>query len=244
VAVAHEPHGRPDRAGAGDDDRYEFDSAAALCFATCDAAASAKTSADNSALAVFLVSPRGDLVWLDCLCRQLDIPDQPKLLSEARAKWPFSVICIEANGANRSMFQFAQRLMMPAVPYNPGNRDKLVRAQSAITMASQGMVWLPDRGMMPSFDVDACLEELVRFTGQSNNGRDDRCDCVAMAAELLPTMASRRMGQAAMPKAVDTRAGSRMPNPGSGPRFGTSPVATPTKRSPSRAVPSLVHRKP
>lgn len=221
----HPTKGRPWVVLDDGTDRYEFDASRTLLFATMDPAASARTSADYTACGVFTAAPRGDLVWLDCICRQVDIPDQPAVLREITAKWRIEVLGIEAVGANSAVFQMAQRMLLNPVPLRP-TADKLVRSQSAILKAAQGGVWLPAPGVAHDFDVDGLIDELVRFTGLPNSGRDDRADCLSAAVNLMPQLVSLRMGKAGMPRTVGTMTGPRLPTPTAAPRFG--PMAMPT----------------
>lgn len=198
---------------SGDDRQpdYRFDASACLRFATIDAAAAAKTSADHTACVVFVLSPRGDLVILDCILRQVDIPDQPKVLAEIQAKHAPPVIGIERCGANAAMYQFARKLGYSAVALDPGKDDKLVRANAAIMRASEGGIWLPADGLIPDFDVPDFISELVMFRGDGK-GRDDRVDCLVYAFRLMPMLPSLSRGNQFRPTAVDaTGGGSRMP---------------------------------
>lgn len=224
------------------ENKIEFDASQAPMFASCDAAADAKTSSDDTALAVFSVSPRGDLVWRHLYLEKLDIPDQPLLLERARREWPFSFIAIEVAGANRAMFQYAERLLIPCVPMQTVG-DKLVRAQGAIIKASQGRIWLPEDGANPAFDVAACLNSLVYFTGKGKREKNDVADCLSHGVNAMPLV--HQIGEyavASVPVAVDPMAHSRFASPtgvGTGPRFGSTRPPTPTTVS-DAAVSRLV----
>jgi hypothetical protein len=190
---------------------YRFDLGSAMRFATIDAAASAKTSADNTACTVFALSPRGDLVILDCILRHVDIPDQPKVLAEIQAKHAPPVLGIERAGANASMYQFAVHRGFTAVALEPKGRDKLVRAQPAILNAAAGRIWLPTNGLVTGFDVEGFLAELVQFTGQ-DGGQDDRVDTLSMAHDLMPMLSQVVVGRGFRPQSVSSVGGdSRMP---------------------------------
>jgi phage terminase large subunit-like protein len=207
---------------------YQFDALRCVRFATIDAAASAKTSADHTACTMFVMSPRGDLVVLDCILRQVDIPDQPKVLAELHKKHAPPVLGIERAGANAAMFQYAVRMGFTAVPLEPKSRDKLVRAQPAIIRASQGKLWLPQPGSVPDFDTEDFLAELVAFTGQDGRGRDDRVDTVTLAHELLPYLSQIAIGRAGQPQSVAVQGGAgrvpmgNVPVPPVGGRSGAS----------------------
>lgn len=187
---------------------YIFDAAACVRFATIDAAASAKTSADNTACVVFCVAPNGNLIVLDCILRQADIPDQPQVLAEIQRKHAPQVLGIERCGANAAMYQYAVRLGYTAVPMEPKGRDKLVRAQGAIIRASKGEIWLPEDNAVPGFDVQDFVNELVQFTGIDGNGRDDVVDCLSYSIDLMPMLSSIAIGRDVLPQSIDPLRGT------------------------------------
>ena len=163
---------------------YKFPAASAPTFVTCDPASSSKRTADFTVFGVWKSSPRGDLVWLDCIRRQVDIPDQPKLLQEVYDKHQFHLIGIEAVASNQSMYQFAERLGMHPARLTPKGNDKLAHAQNAIIAAEAGRVWLPAPGMvdgLPHADIEA---ELTSFTGTKDDTNDDICDVVSYAVDF------------------------------------------------------------
>lgn len=180
-----------------EDDRgpYRFRMAGVPRFATADPAASAKTSADPSVCSVWASSPRGDLLWLDCTRRWLEIPDQPKLLEEVYAKHKFRSIGIEAVASNRAMLQFAQRLKLAALPMDPKGLDKLAHASGALILAEAGGLWLPDPGAVPGFPLDAVLTELLQFTGTPADEHDDIVDTLSYAVDLRPRVATTTGGK-------------------------------------------------
>ena len=184
------------------DDRgpYRFRLTASPRFATADPAASAKTSADFTVISVWATSQRGDLLWLDCVRRQVEIPDQPKLLEEVYRKHRFTAIGIESVASNRAMFQFAQRLHLAAIPMNPKGLDKLAHAQGALITAENGSLWLPAEGEVEGFPTDAVKTELLQFTGDPKSGlRDDIVDSLSYACDLRPRFAQPVGGAGAVP---------------------------------------------
>lgn len=170
------------------DDRgaYRFNLAAATLFATCDPASSAKTSADYTVISVWAVTPRGDLVWVDCLRRQVEIPDQPKLLEQVTARHALKAIGIEAVASNRSMLQFAQRMGLAAAPLTPKGQDKLSHAQGGLVHAENGQLWLPAPGVVDGFPLDDVRSELLRFTGTPEDDHDDIVDTLSYAVDMKP----------------------------------------------------------
>jgi hypothetical protein len=211
------------------DSSYEFDAARSPMFASCDAAASADTSSDQTALGVFNVSPRGDLVWRHLYLKRLDIPDQPKLLAEARQDWPFSFIVIEAVGANRAMFQFAERMFLTAIPSHD-NGEKLVKAQAAIIKASQGRIWLPEDLVNPDFDTVTAIDQLICFSGRKKGESNDIVDMLSMAVNSMHHVHQvGEGGEISVPVAVDSTQGARFCTPiGTQNRFGSMRPPTPT----------------
>lgn len=179
-----------------EDDRgkYRFRLRGADRHATADGAASGKTSADYTVLAVWVVTPRGDLIWLDCIRDRLEIPDQPKLLHAAWERHKFRTIGVEAVASNRGLFQMAQRCGLPAVELNPKGLDKLAHAQGGLIEAEQGRLWLPGPGEVPHFPLDAVLSELLQFTGTKADDHDDCVDVLSYAMDMKPRWMQNLLG--------------------------------------------------
>lgn len=171
-----------------EDDRgaYRFKITGIPRWATADGAASAKRTADPTAVGVWVNSPRGDLLWVDCFRRWLEIPDQPKLLEEVYEKHQFKSIGIEAVASNRGLFQFAQRLKLNALEMNPKGLDKLAHAQGGLILAEGGGLWLPADGAVPGFPLDAVVSELLQFTGTDADEHDDLVDLLSYACDMRP----------------------------------------------------------
>lgn len=175
-----------------EDDRgpYRFKLAGAPRFATADGAASAKTSADFTVVSVWVGTPRGDLLWMSCTRRQVEIPDQPKVLQEVYDRHRFKSIGIEAVAANRALFQFAQRLHLAALPMDPKGLDKLSHAQGGLILAEAGGLWLPDAKAAPDFPLDVVVSELLQFTGGPEDDHDDVIDTLSYAVDMRPKVMS------------------------------------------------------
>lgn len=170
------------------DDRgtYRFRLLGAERHATADGAASGKTSADYTVLAVWAVTSRGDLIWLDCFRDRLEIPDQPKLLRAAWERHKFKTVGVEAVASNRGLLQMAERCGLPAVPLTPKGLDKLAHAQGGLIEAEQGRLWLPGPGEVPDFPLDTVLSELLQFTGTKADEHDDCVDVLSYALDMKP----------------------------------------------------------
>lgn len=173
-----------------DDERgkYTFNIANAPRFVTCDPASSSKRTADFTVFSVWTTTPRGDLIWLDCIRRQADIPDQPKLLQEVYAKHKFRFIGIEAVASNSSMYQFAERLFYNPRRLTPKGQDKLAHAQDAIILAEQGRLWLPAPNAVAGFPIEEVVNELVEFTGTDADEHDDVLDSLSYACDMMKKM--------------------------------------------------------
>lgn len=171
-----------------EDDRgpYRFKFMGAERFMTIDPAASAKTSADYTVASVWVNSPRGDLLWVDCVKRQLEIPDQPKLLEEVWAKHKPRAMGIEAVASNRAMLQFAQRMRLPATQLNPKGQDKLAHAAGAMILAEAGHLWFPDPSAVRGFPLEEVTNEMLQFTGTPADVHDDVVDTLSYAVEMRP----------------------------------------------------------
>ncbi len=169
-----------------EDDRgpYRFKLTGTARFATADGAASSKRTADRTAVGVWANSPRGDLLWLDCVARRLEIPDQPKLLEEVYDRHKFKSIGVEGVASNVALFQFAQRLHLPAIRLDPKGLDKLAHAQGALILAEAGSLWLPDAAAVPGFPLDDVLSELLQFTGTPEDEHDDLIDILSYAVDM------------------------------------------------------------
>lgn len=183
----------------GDEPPYRVNLAATERHATADGAASAKTEADYTAVSTFVVTGRGDLLWLGCERERLEIPDQPKLLASGFERYRWKTIGVEAVASNRALFQMAQRLGLAAFPLTPKGLDKLAHAQGAIVEAEQGRVWLPGPGEAPDFPLDAVLAELLTFDGKGA-GHDDVVDTLSYMVDRKPFVMTGS-GKSAAPSA-------------------------------------------
>lgn len=167
---------------------YKFKFSTAQLFATCDPAASAKKTADYTVISIWANTPRGDLIWIDCYRRQVEIPDQPKLLQEVYDKYRFNFIGIEAVASNASMYQFAQRMNLNALKCTPKGQDKLTHAQGAIILAESGLLWLPAPNEVRNFPLEEVVNEIVSFTGTPQDEHDDALDTLSYACDIRPRL--------------------------------------------------------
>jgi predicted phage terminase large subunit-like protein len=162
-------------------------------YITCDPAASAKTTADWTVALCWAETPLRELVLLDGVRFQAEIPDITPRLYAFWEKWRKpGIVGIEGVASNVAVYQEAKRTGMPAKQLTPSQlahgdrRDKLVRATPAMVLAESGRIWLPAPGVSPTLPLDAVESELYRFTGDDKtDDHDDIVDCVSYGAYLL-----------------------------------------------------------
>lgn len=168
-------------------------------FMTVDPAASSKKSADYTVISVWAVTPKSDLMWLDCIRFQKEVPDIVPEIQQAWIRYRPMFCGIEAVAANSAVLQLAQRAKDPAMivtglrPAVGGQiADKLTRATPAIAFAASGRIWTPLDN--PSFPLDAVRSELTLFTGNDKvDAHDDIVDSVSMAVECHTSMPNYRV---------------------------------------------------
>lgn len=158
-------------------------------FITVDPAASDKQSADWTVISVWALTPRGDLLWLDCVRVQLDVPDIVPRIQQVYTRYAPKWVGIEQVAANNAVYKLAKRTTMVVKPLSPGGRDKLVRASAAIVWASTGRLWLP--ADHPGFPLDAVENELLTFTGVDGaDSHDDIVDTLSYAVESVGSLSA------------------------------------------------------
>lgn len=153
-------------------------------FITVDPAASAKTSADFTVALCWAQTRDGQLVLLDGIRFQAEIPDVIPRVVGLYEKWrrPGAVL-IETVASNAGVFQLCKKIDgFPARSVNPLGQDKLVRATPAVILAESGRIWLPPPGMRPGMPLEDIEGEWYRFTGDDRqDAHDDAVDCLSYA---------------------------------------------------------------
>jgi hypothetical protein len=155
-------------------------------FGTADGAASAKTSADPTVISSWVLTERGDLLWIGCRRVWVEIPGQPAILAEEYTRHEMEWCSVEAVAGNVALAQFAGLTGMSIREVNPGSKDKLARATPAIVLAEAGKLWLPDEDWSADtgFPLADVIEELTAFTGDEKVDRhDDIVDTLSYATE-------------------------------------------------------------
>lgn len=156
-------------------------------YGTADGAASAKSSADFTAIGSWLLTDRGDLLWIGCRRLQAEIPDQPTILAEEYVKHGMQWVAVESVLSNVALYQHANRnTMMNVRKVDPKGQDKLARATPAIVLAEAGNLWLPmdDDAARSGFPLAEVLDELISFTGDPKLDRhDDLVDILSYSVD-------------------------------------------------------------
>jgi predicted phage terminase large subunit-like protein len=143
-------------------------------FGMMDLAASIKERSDYTVLTSWALSRAGDLFLLDVDRRQLEAPDQTKMMRAALDKHGLSFIGVESVAYQLSLSQYARRERIP-VKKVTAKGDKVARALTASTIMEAGQLYFPKwASWMP--EVEA---ELYNFPGAAH---DDIVDTVAYAA--------------------------------------------------------------
>ena len=83
----------------------------------------------------------------------------------SRKKRPDRIL-VEAKASGQSLLQDLRLAKVPAIPYNPGNADKVSRAHQAAPTLELGLVWIPESKKTPGHAVSWAqpfLKELSKF---------------------------------------------------------------------------------
>ena len=150
-----------EREGPGDTERY-------------------RKQPSNTVISTWLVDPRCNLLWLDCVAENLEIPDGVDLLRRLCRKWKPEFVGIEANGSNLGYYQYAVRRGLPVRELQPGHRDKLARASDATIRMKEGKIFVPSYAPW----LQSTLNEVFGWTAHKHQV-SDRVDTLAYAALLL-----------------------------------------------------------
>ncbi len=148
-----------------------------------DCAFTEKSTGDPTACtvwAVFTHDGARHVMLIDAWDEHLAYPD---LRAKAIKQWgteyggmskdsPFSRkkrpdrILVEAKASGQSLLQDLRLAKVPAIPYNPGNADKVSRAHQAAPTLELGLVWIPESKKTPGHAVSWAqpfLKELSKF---------------------------------------------------------------------------------
>ena len=109
---------------------------------TVDLAASLKTMADYTVVSTFAITPKNQLIMLDCIRARMEGPDQVPMIRRAYERWQPDAIHIEKVGYQLALIQSARRDGLP-IRELPRDKDKVSRASLLQARMEGGDVWLP-----------------------------------------------------------------------------------------------------
>ena len=157
----------------------------------CDPAATAKTSADRSAIVVGAARMGSDglpiMYVLDVRTMQVELPALVRELVALQRAWQ-SPIAVEAVGGFKAVPQMLKAIdrSLRVISITPA-ADKFVRAQSVAAAWNDGRVLVP----RPAPWVNDFVGEVCRFTGVGDQ-HDDQVDALSHCWNTLQKMISRR----------------------------------------------------
>ncbi len=131
---------------------------------TCDPAAGTSDAADHFVLSTFCLSPKANMVWLDCHRARYEIPEQVAVVERLYRRYQPQFIAVEEVLNQRALAQLLRRSTSPPMVVHsvtPLGKKKIERATPAIVFVSTGRLFLPeDNRAFPLEDVEG---ELIRF---------------------------------------------------------------------------------
>jgi predicted phage terminase large subunit-like protein len=147
-----------------------------------DCAFTEKTSGDPTACSVwgvFTHERQRNAMLLDCWAENMGYPQlREKAVEEWHSLYGGSdtdpmrkprkadIVLVEAKASGQSLLQDLKQARVPAVPYNPGNADKVSRAHQAAPILELGNLWIPESKKTPGHVVTwakAFVAQLERF---------------------------------------------------------------------------------
>lgn len=167
-------------------------------FQTCDPAASTSEDADSFVLSTWCISPKGNLLWVDCHVAKYEIDDQLAAVKRLYRMHRPDFLTVEEVLNQRALAQMCRRATDPVMnvkSVSPMGKNKRERATPAVIFASSGRLLVPEDSRM--FPLDDVLGHLVRFTGEDGQA-DDIADTLFYAVDSLRSYG----GSASFPRGV------------------------------------------
>ena len=152
-------------------------------YVAVDPASSEKKSADYTAMGVFAVTPKNDMLILDMVNEQMGAEAIPRRLKILSDKWSPAFIIFEVNGFQTTVAKGAQQIPgMPPISHVTAFQSKIVRAYPAMVACEQRQIHIPRQG--PQFEPQPWLrplvQQLIQFRGVGDE-TDDMVDTVSYA---------------------------------------------------------------
>ena len=156
--------------------RVDLADTAVWKFATCDLAASEKTSADWTVVSVWAIDREGDLILLDRARAHVEMADHFAMAKPLRDRWRYDVLYVPHEYWSKTLIVDARAAGVPVAEVVT-DKDKLTRAIPAAGRLHAGKVWWPAAAPWK----DEWENELAAF----NRGtHDDQVDTFSAAARV------------------------------------------------------------
>lgn len=181
-----------------------------------DCAFTEKTSGDPTAYTVwglFTWKDRRGAMLLDAWADHLAYPQlRAKAVEEWHAVYgktetrkgrKADAVLIEAKASGQSLIQDLRQANIPAIPYNPGNADKINRAHQAAPILELDCLWIPESGKMPGNFVSwakGFVDQVEKFP---NAEHDDYVDTATQAIIYLRDGGWFELGRAELDEVED-----------------------------------------
>jgi predicted phage terminase large subunit-like protein len=145
-------------------------------FATCDVAASTKTSADYTVIGVWAIDREGNLILLDLARGHVEMSDHFAMARPLRDKWRFDVLYVERQFYSQTLVIDAKAAGMPVAEV-VADTDKVTRAIPAAGRLHAGKAWFPADAPW----LETWTSELCAFPAGTH---DDQVDVFSYAARI------------------------------------------------------------
>lgn len=166
-----------------------------------DPAYTEKTTNDPTAFCVwgvFTDAGKRGAILLDCWADHLAYPQlRSKLVEEWHATYgktderkgkKADCLLIEAKASGLSLIQDLRQANLPAVPYNPGNADKINRAHQAAPILELDCLYIPESGKEPGEFVTWARPFVAQLSKFPNAEHDDMVDTFTQCIIYLRDM--------------------------------------------------------
>ena len=166
-----------------------------------DCATSEKTQNDATACVVLGVFKPEDgptsVMVIDVWSERIQYPDLREKVTEVYKTEVYGdpdefgdgkktdVVLIEDKSAGIQLIQDLQRAGLPARPYNPGNADKVMRANLVAPVIARGRVYLPESDQNPGAPRTWLSDAMNQWTAFPEVRHDDYVDALTQALRYL-----------------------------------------------------------
>jgi predicted phage terminase large subunit-like protein len=147
-------------------------------FATCDVAASEKTSADYTVVSVWAIDREGDLILLDRARGRVEMADHFAMAKPLRDRWKYDVLYVPREYWTKTLVVDARNAGVPVAEVVTDS-DKVTRAIPAAGRLHARKVFWPAAEIAPW--LDEWESELASFNKGSH---DDQVDTFSAAARV------------------------------------------------------------